>query len=261
MLTKQRNSVFWHFLRSRLTIIRRGLLGSIIDSCVWAGSCTFVSGYLMQSLGVSSSYGLFFLGGAIASAGLFDLYGNVTNLVTDFENAKSIFFYILTPSTRYVVFASLACSYLFVGLLTTLVFIPIGKLILWDTFVWANVNWPQLLTVIVCANLFYATFTIATTAMIKRSSNMNHLWTRIIFPLWFFGGLQFSWNTLYKLCPIAAYISLLNPIMYTTEGVRAALFGSADYFPWWISCLMLGVFSALAWWYGTRTLKKFLDLV
>ena len=87
------------------------------------------------------------------------------------------------------------------------------------------------------------------------------LWVRIVFPLWFLGGFEFSWNSVHLIAPKLSYLLLLNPIIYMTEGVRAALLGQDGMISFWICCLVLSVMFVGVGYWSFKALKKRLDFV
>ena len=73
--------------------------------------------------------------------------------------------------------------------------------------------------------LFFSVFAIWVASFVKSPHQMGKVFIRFIFPLWFFGGLQFTWFKLYGVAPLLAYMDLLNPYIYATEAMRTALLG------------------------------------
>ena len=87
------------------------------------------------------------------------------------------------------------------------------------------------------------------------------LWMRVIFPLWFLGGFEFSWYALKDMAPNFAYLDLCNPYIYATEGLRSAVFGPAEYIPFWISFCVLVLFTLFIGWRALVNLTRKLDAV
>ena len=87
------------------------------------------------------------------------------------------------------------------------------------------------------------------------------VWTRFIFPLWFLGGFQFSWQIVYGISKPLSYVMLANPVTYVMEGLRAATLGQAGYIHFWICVGMLCAFSIATGTLAYRGLKKRLDFV
>jgi ABC-type polysaccharide/polyol phosphate export permease len=253
--------IFKILVSSKFTNMWGILKDKVINVYIWAICSVLISGYVMQSFGLSNDFGPFQLGGIIASIGLFDLYANVTTMVADFEGNKTINYYLTLPTTTFTVLCSYICYYAIVSIGITLSLIPLGKILLWNKFdVWA-VAWPKLLLFIVLLNILCSTSTLLIAAIIPSLDKVEVLWMRIIFPLWFLGGFQFSWMSVHSIVPMMSYAMLLNPITYMTEGIRAALFGQSAYLSFWTCCAvligMLGIIGVVAF----RALRKRLDCV
>ena len=84
---------------------------------------------------------------------------------------------------------------------------------------------------------------------------------RFVYPLWFLGGFQYSWQVLYDFSPLFAYVSLLNPVLYVMEGTRAAILGQEGSLNFWLCILMLIFFTLLCGWHALKQLKRQLDYI
>ncbi len=92
-------------------------------------------------------------------------------------------------------------------------------------------------------------------------SKIGSMWIRVVFPLWMLGGFQFTWEMMYAKSPVLAYILLLNPFLYTTEGMRGAILGQAGSLPSSM-CFVAGLFFATLYGaIGVWRLLKRLDAV
>jgi ABC-type multidrug transport system permease subunit len=92
-------------------------------------------------------------------------------------------------------------------------------------------------------------------------SELGTVWSRMIFPMWFMGGFQFSWFAFYKVFPTMAIISLCNPMIYLTEMTRVAISGQEGYINFWLCVLAAIGFAALFMFLALYRLKKKLDYV
>ena len=90
---------------------------------------------------------------------------------------------------------------------------------------------------------------------------IGNVWMRFIFPLYVFGGFQFTWYTLYNFSPRFAVLNLFNPMLYGIEGMRGAILGQQGYLPFWYCAGALVVLTALFFVVGYRRLKKQLDFI
>lgn len=248
-------------IRVKFTDVRTVLLDRLINFYIWAGCTMLVSGYLMKAFGLSNDFGPFLIGGMIAAVALFEVNVNVINFVADLDGDHTIAYY-LTLSTHTV---TVLCSHIFyyatIGTILGVAVLPLAKIILYDRLNLFAIAWPKLLFFIILINLFCATITLWLSALIGSMKKIGVLWTRIICPLWLLGGFQFSWISVHSVAPKLSYILLLNPVIYMSEGIRAALLNKNDTIPFWICCVVLfGIWVGIAF-LAYKALKKQLDFV
>jgi len=253
--------IFLKLVRTRFFIARQELLGKLINVSIWAFCSLVIMGYVMQAFGLVSDYGSFQLATVIGTVGLFEVYGNALRSIIDFEGDRHIDYYLTLPVHPAVILLSMIASYFLIGMVVSLAMLPLGKLILFNTFSLADVSWLKFVVILVLANIFYGAFTVAVTSHVGALSKMENIWSRFIFPLWFMGGFQFSWESIYQLSQPLAYVLLCNPIMFIMEGTRAALLGQAGCLPWGLCCIALCGFSLVSWVYAYHKTQRLLDFV
>ncbi|MFA5075148.1 MAG: ABC transporter permease [Candidatus Babeliales bacterium] len=253
--------IFKQLMFTKFTNLKSTIKDKFINFYIWAASTIFVTGYIMQAFGLSNDFGAFQLGGVLASVGLFELYTNAVTFVSDLEGDRSIDYYLTLPTSVFTVFCSYIIYYAFISSIMGILLLPLAKAILLDRFVLANVAWFKLLFFTILINLVCATATLLLSALIPAMDKFDILWTRFIFPLWYFGGFQYSWFSLNEKVPWLSYIMLINPMTYATEGMRAALLGQEGYLPFWFCCLVLIIMWIFIGIWAFKVLKKRLDFV
>ncbi len=253
--------IFCKLVRTHFYIAQQQLVSKIFNIYIWAFCSLIVMGHIMQEFGLANDYGCFQLATIVGTVGLFEIYGNCFKLIADFEGDQHINYLLTLPTSPAVVMWSLITSYTCVGIIVSIFMLPLGKLLLWNSFSFATVSWFKLVLILVIANIFYGIFTLAVTAHVGALSKMENVWCRFIFPLWFMGGFQFSWASIYKFSQPLAYFLLCNPILYVMEGTRAALLGQGDCLQWEICCMVLCGFIIAGWLYGRYKMKRLLDFV
>lgn len=244
-----------------LLVFKQVFFGKLIDVTIWVVLTIVVMSYIMPYFGLSNNFGVFQLGGIIASAALFELYGNVIELVSDFEGNRIINYNLTLPIPSWLTLISKAAYYFIIYCIFSFLMIPIGKIVLWNQFDLTQISYFKFLLIMIVQNIFYACFVLWTSSLIHSMSQMGNVWSRYIFPMWFMGGFQFSWLALYKIIPALAIINLLNPMIYITEGVRITFLGQAEYINFWICLGAIAFFSVICLLLGMRNLKKRLDFV
>lgn len=93
---------------------------------------------------------------------------------------------------------------------------------------------------------------------------MDHaetVWMRFVFPLWYFGGFNFAWKSLYNKAAGLAYVDLLNPVVYITEGLRGAFLRSSEYINPYVCLFVICCFAIFFGFLGVYRLKRHLDFV
>lgn len=251
-----------NLIEADLIIFKHLFLDKLIDLTIWISLTIVVTAYILPYFGLTANFGVFQLGGLIAAAGLFELgNSNVVDLVADFEGDRVISFNLTLPIPSWLALASKA-GYLFIiyTILSSLMF-PIGKLCLWNQLDLTDVNYPKLMLAIFCSSLFYAGFALWVASIVPNIAKMGQVWSRFIFPLWFLGGFQFSWDASYKTIPSFAIANLLNPMIYITEAVRVALLGQEGFINFWLCLTAILVFAGVAFYFGITRLRKRLDFI
>ena len=110
-------------------------------------------------------------------------------------------------------------------------------------------------------NTFFAFFSIIMSTIPDSIPNIRKVWVRIIFPLWFLGGVEYPWYVVYKFSPKISYVLLSNPFIYAMEGIRATVLGQQNYLNVWICLIVLCSCTMLCGLIGIFRLKKQLDFV
>lgn len=254
-------TVFKNLIHADLEVLKQSFLDKFIDISIWVILTVVVMGYVMQFFGLSHDFGPFQLGGVIAAVGLFELYGNAVEFVSDLEGDRAINYNLTLPIPSWLAIISKASYYAITYLILTLTMLPIGKLSLWNQLDLTIVNYPKLGLILIAQSVFYACFLMWASSMIANMSKLGTVWSRFIFPMWFMGGFQFSWTALYDAIPALAIINLINPMIYVTEGTRAAMLGQTGYINFWLCILAIIAFSAFYLALGMRNLKRRLDFV
>lgn len=251
----------WHLLCADLSILKKNLVDKLIDVAIWTVLTLFVTGYIMPYFGLSGNFGPFQLGGVIAAVGCFELYGQVVELLTDFNGDRIISYYLTLPIPAWMVLMSKALYFACTNFILSLAMFPLGKICLWNRLDLINVSYVKLVAILFVQSFFYSFCSFWCTSVIADISKIGSVWSRFIFPLWFMGGFQFSWYALHSFVPLIAYVDLINPMIYITEGTRAALLGQEEYLSYGLCFLMIILFSVLFMVIALGKLKKRLDFI
>ncbi|MBU4270092.1 ABC transporter permease [Candidatus Dependentiae bacterium] len=261
MLFQVDMNVLKQLLSLKFTNIRKVLFDKFINYYIWASCTMFVSGYLMQSFGLSEKFGVFQFAGIIASGAIFEIYGTAAKMVADFEHDQIIAYYLTLPTHTATVLCSNVLYNTIVGSVMAIFLLPLAKLILWSQLNFFAIAWTKFLFLLVLVNLVCSTASLLVAALIPSMDKFEMLWVRIIFPLWFLGGFQFSWDSVHAVAPKVSYFMLLNPIFYMTEGMRAVMLGQNGSINFWVCSLVLLITLIIMSIWSFKMLKKRLDFV
>ncbi|MBI2774671.1 ABC transporter permease [Candidatus Dependentiae bacterium] len=254
-------NVYKALISADLKVFKQSLLDKCIDVGIWVILTVVVTGYVMQHFGLARDFGPFQFAGIIAAIGLFELYGNAVELVSDFEGDRVINYNLTLPIPSWLAITSKASFYFIVYCILTLIMFPLGKICLWNQLDLAQINYFKFTLILIAQNIFYACFLLWAASIIANMAKLGSIWARYIFPMWFMGGFQFSQFALLNAIPCLAYINFLNPMIYITEGARAAMLGQTGYINFWLCFIATLAFASLALALGMRNLKKRLDFV
>lgn len=262
MLNKKICQTFYAILSKDIAVYNAKWLSRSIDGIVWMSSVIIVAHYIMPLFGVTNAqFGTFTLIGNFAIWGLFETLTNVALFFGDLQGDKSISYYLSLPLPSYMIFIEQAFASAYRSMASSILILPLGKLILGDAFDLSMVNWPYFIIAFIVINVFYGFFNIFITSYVPDLSSLTMIRSRIIFPLWCLGGFQFTWKMSYQVLPTLAYINLCNPIMYIMDGIRSTVFAPEAYLPFWNCMGMLVLFSILFGYFGIQKLKQRLDCI
>jgi len=255
-------TTFYALLHKDITISNKRWINRSIDALVWAGSSLIIAHHIMPLFGITDpAYGTFTLIGNLAIWGLFEMLTSIGIFLGDLQGDKTIGYYLSLPLPSWMFFIEQAFASAYRSLASSILILPLGKLILGNDLILYNINWPHFIIALLIINIFYGFFTLFIASYVQDLSALTMVRSRIMFPLWFLGGFQFPWKMLYSVAPKLAFISLCNPIIYVMDGIRSTILPQEQYLPFWTCMGMLVLFSALFGYIGIQKLKKRLDCI
>ena len=253
--------LFWLLLYTDLTIFRRIFLGKLIDNIIYVGATVLVTAYIMPHLGIPTDYSLLIVSGLMATAGEMETFPNAVSLATDIRGNQIISYELTLPLPSWLIPLKIMCYFSFTSATIGIWVLPISKVLMGSQLDLYAIAYGKLTIIFLLANMFCGAFALFLATTIKNMAGLSHIWVRFVFPLWFFGGSQFTWKALYSASPFFAYVNLLNPYMHMTEGTRAAMLGQADFLPFWYSAATLACTTFLMAFWGAKRLRSQLDFV
>lgn len=255
-------TIIKYLLTMDLIVFFKGLKNKIIDYGIWVGLTLLIANKLMQAFGMSSTFGIFQFGSLIATAGLFEMNHYIWKMVTDLEGEKTINYRLTLPASSKIIIISKFLFYCTAFFTLEVILFFIGKIFLWNEINFNSINFLLLLPITLLSCIFFSSFLFFIIASVKNIWDMDKVWSRFVFPLWFMGGYQFSWHALYNKFPLIAYINCINPIMYIIEGTRnAIIFDGTQFVNPYICIAAISGFTIICGCIGYIRFKKKLDFV
>lgn len=248
------------FIRS-IKITTPGLMDKMFNSLLWSTLNIVIFAFIMPKMGLDKSFGAFIVATMPTSCAFFTSINSIYALLTDVtSDGSSLTYELILPIPQWLVFTKYALENMYQALAVSILILPVGKLILWNEFSLEYFSVFKFLLMLIVSSMFFGFFSIFITSFCKDIySGLDNIWIRIIFPMWFLGGFQFSWKTLYAASPLLAYINLCNPLVYALEGTRAAVLNPQDSLPYELCVFALMVFTFVFGYAGIQKLKKRLD--
>lgn len=250
----------WQLFVSNFYTFKSRLKDQMLNGLIWGAINIGVFAYVMKTRGLGADYGPFILVTITSIQGFFIPVHNVIVLVSDMNDQGSNLHYELTlPTPQWLIFVKYAVANAYQGFITTLLMIPCGKILLWNSFSFHYFSFFKFYFILMVIALFSGFFALFLASRIHDLFKIANMWQRVIFPIWFLAGFQFSWANLYEISPMLAYLNLLNPLTYALEGGRSAALDPALSLPYWYCVFALIFFTIIFGYFGILNMKKRLD--
>lgn len=254
-------NLVWQLLKADFIPFRNFFIGKLINACVWVGVATLVVGYIFPYMRMSHSFITLYVTGAPLSFGIFEINAIVLTFISNIAGDKSVMYPVGLPIKSYYWYLYLILSHAMRTGCFILILFPLIKLLLGNRLPLDQFSLIKFITIFISIIIFIATVAMLFVSIVKDISRGSDIWFRFLFPLWFFGGSQYSWQTLYQINPYLGYAAFFNPFLYAYEGLHAAFFGSIDYLPFGVCIFMLWIFIIVFGIWGFLRLKRWLDFV
>lgn len=251
---------FWQLMVRSWVIYRPLLKDKTINSIIWTIINVVVVAFIMPTVGLHN-FGPFILITTAASNSFFTANNSIPGFINEIVGDTSNLKYQLTlPIQPWLTFTTYALESAYQGFISSFMVVPIGLVLLWNEYQFQYFCFFKFHFMLILVCLFSGFFALWMSHFVHDMFHeLENLWGRIIFPLWFLGGFQFSWKGLYSITPVLAYINLLNPLTYALEGCRASTLDPALSLPYWNCVFALMGFTILFGYWGIINLKRRMD--
>ncbi len=248
-------------LKADWIVFRQNLKTKIIDNSIVVVIVLAIWQFIMPTIGISAAHGSFMLGSLLASAALFESYSKTASMIADFSGEQKISYYLTLPIPSWMVFMKIIWAFALHAAIMTLITLVVGSVALIYHFNPLDIAFWKFIPFLFIGSLFFGSFALWITSLVPSMNTFSTVWTRYIFPLWMLGGFQFSWASLYHYNTWAAYVNLLNPLLYASEGYRSTILDPGTSLPF-VACIgMLCLFHFLFSYTAIARIKKRLDFV
>lgn len=248
--------VFWALLRRDLHVARRELAYFLVRTTLQPLLFVVVFGYLLPRMGfVQRGYGAAMLPGILAISLAFSSLQSVAlPMVADFGWTREIEDRLLAPAPIRLVALEKVVSGVLQGVIAAAFVLPIARLIMGPIPGLSLSHGGELLAVTVLgASAFSALGLLLGTAI--NPQQVGLMFSVIVAPMIFFGCAYYPWRGL-AIVPALQYGVLINPLVFVSEGMRAALTPSLPHMPLMAVALALAAITAILWRFGLHTFTR-----
>jgi ABC-2 type transport system permease protein len=243
-----------------LVVLRKTLREFVPRTILQPFLLVFVFTYVFPKIGQgvggageAASFSTLLVAGVVGLAIMFQGIQSVSlPMVQEFGYTREIEDRVLAPMPVWLVAIQKAMWGALSGLISALLVFPIAAIVP-ATPVHLDVNWPVLvtLTAISCYMCGALGLTFGTRFDPR---TVPLLFGIIVIPITFLGCVYYSWSSLATIKWLQILV-LANPLVYVSEGFRAALTNASHMSLWAVYGALLG-FSALFTWLGINGFKR-----
>ncbi len=251
-----RANVFMALLRRDIRVARRELPFFLVRTTLQPLMFIIVFGYLLPKMGfMKAGYSTALLPGVLAISLTFSAIQSVAlPMVQDFGWTKEIEDRLLAPVPTSLVAAEKIVAGVLQGFVAAIFVLPLARLIMGPI---PNLTFAHIGTVLLITLLGGAAFSSLGmwlgTAI--QPQQIGLMFSVILAPMIFFGCAYYPWQGL-SAVPVMKYAVLINPLVYVSEGMRAALTPAAPHMPLGAVIGALIAITAIFWAMGMKSFMK-----
>lgn len=240
--------VFVALLSRDVRVARRELPYFLIRTIMQPMLFVIVFGYLLPKMGfMQAGYQAALLPGILALSLMLSSTQSVTlPMVTEFGWTNEIEDRLLAPISTYLVAVEKIVNAMIQGVIAALVVLPLARLVMGPVAGFTLSHVPELLLVVILSAATASAFGLLLGVLIS-PQQIGFLFSLIITPMIFFGCAYYPWRGL-DVVPWLKYAVLVNPLVYISEGMRAALTPSVPHMSLAAIVAALSVLTILFTW-------------
>lgn len=248
--------VFWALLMRDVTVVRRELVFFLLRTAMQPLMLTIVFGYILPKMGfVQRGYTAALLPGVIAiSLALAAIQSVSLPMVADFGWTREIEDRLLAPVDNRLVALEKVIAGAVQGIIAAAFVLPVARLIMGPI---EGLSLAHLGVVIAVTTAGSAAFSVMGLFLgsVIEGEQIGLLFGLIVAPMIMFGCAYYPWSGL-DAVPVLKYATLVNPLTYIAEGLRAVLIPNQPHMPIVAVLGALAVITLLFWWLGLRAFMK-----
>ena len=225
------SKVFLAILRRDVTVARRELPFFLVRTTLQPLLFVIVFGFLLPKMSIiSHGYSATILPGVIAlSLALSAVQSVSLPMVADFGFSKEIEDRLLAPVPIELVAIEKIVAGVLQGIVAALVVLPLARLVMGPIPGLTFAHLPLLLAVTIIGGAAFSAIGLFLGTGIA-PQQIGLMFSVIVGPMIMFGCTYYPWRGL-DAVPLLKYLVLINPIVYVSEGMRAALTPAVPHMP------------------------------
>ena len=248
--------VFIAILLRDVTVARRELPYFLVRTALQPILIVVVFGFLLPKMGmIPAGYSTIMLPGVIAlSLTLSAIQSVALPMMQDFGFTKEIEDRLLSPVPIQLVAVEKVVSGVLQGVVAALFVLPVARLIMGPISGLTFRNAPLLLIVTVLGGAAFSAMGLYLGTGIA-PQQIGLMFSVIVAPMIMFGCTYYPWTGLSHV-PVMKWLVLINPLVYVSEGMRAALTPAVPHMPVPLILGALVILTVLFMYLGLRAFDK-----
>lgn len=248
--------IFGALLMRDVVVAKRDVVGIVIRTMLQPLLFTFVFGFLLIRIGmIPKAYSTMIIPGiAGLSLTMASIWAVAMPLIADFGFTKEIEDRLLAPVPTEVIAVEKLVAGILQGAFTATVVLPLARFIIGPIPGLSLRNLPLLALMVILSGAVFSAFGLFLgTAM--QPQHISLMMQVIFAPMIMFGCTYYPWRGL-DAFPVLKYLVLINPLVYVSEGLRAALTPTVPHMPLAVILAALVTMTLLLLWLGMRGFRR-----
>ncbi len=248
--------IFLSILLRDVTVARRELMSFLVRTTMQPILLVFVFGFVLPRMGfVNRAFTSAMLPGIVAmSLTLSAIQSVALPMVAEFGFTKEIEDRLLAPiGTHWIAIEKIVAGAI-QGAVAAAFVLPIGRLIMGPVPGLTFRNAPLAALIVILGGAAFSAIGLFLGTAIS-PQQVGLMFSVIIAPMIFFGCTYYPWRGL-SVLPVLQYAVLANPLVYVSEGMRAALTPSTPHMP--VAAVLAALVGVIAvfTWLGLRSFRR-----